>query len=720
MGRRCVLLCLLLLAACASETSGLDVERDIARYYYRNRPRDLPANAAYERKPQLDKPVQSLDERVIEFSAGSGGATIASSDIPWQIPRRCLAQYRQAMGGIHRAPVLPQRAWLEAGNCRDVNGQPLPAKTSFVGIGISGGGNKSAVYATEVMFELQRYGLLEDVDVVSSVSGGSFPAVLYALSCSSDAECASLKTPEGFTRPRWLSGPTGAPNDAAFRDSYIDIRDRIHSNYFWPFFGRRFLPHHLYLNAVTKHGSSDDMMDVVSSRFLRDFDIEKQLTFAHLNPSRPNLILNATNSSRDRRDFEEQSDIPDIYKRRLTDDAFLHFSFTQQYFWRLLSDLDAYPLAEGVVASAAFPLIIDRPTLRHFRVDDLAGRLPEPDSPREYPRYVALYDGGVHDNFGLTEIQWELECLFNRPMVGFRILPSSSAQMRSGLVQQRFGASRYTPGLYRRNCQRELLKDAPKPDSVLVMSINSSLLRSMGVDSHHAKPRSWDSYVLPVRISGTAESVDMIMMAAGELRKDIIRRLIRDIGEEEKADGTPRRSFYVDFDIEALKFGSFACDADVPELVLLSSGMTWRSRCEAFKTVMQWEQQRNLLLPRASASFCAGDRVQCQPFHDRFGETPPERRGAPTILDEENDAWLVSNEHIFAKVADVPTDFQLEDRYAWLLRYAARWIVARRVAEICMEAPDVFDAIGKRRQVCEAALPNRPVRDDVGETDFAR
>ena len=51
----------------------------------------------------------------------------------------------------------------------------------FVGLAISGGGLRSANFGAACMFQLERIGLLQKVDYISSVSGGSLPAALYCL-----------------------------------------------------------------------------------------------------------------------------------------------------------------------------------------------------------------------------------------------------------------------------------------------------------------------------------------------------------------------------------------------------------------------------------------------------------------------------------------------------------------------------------------------------------
>ncbi len=64
--------------------------------------------------------------------------------------------------------------------------QPYAGDGWFVGLAISGGGLRSANFSAAVMFELQRLGLLEKVDAISAVSGGSLTAAYYCL-CDDNA-----------------------------------------------------------------------------------------------------------------------------------------------------------------------------------------------------------------------------------------------------------------------------------------------------------------------------------------------------------------------------------------------------------------------------------------------------------------------------------------------------------------------------------------------------
>src|SRR4051812_48605796 len=59
---------------------------------------------------------------------------------------------------------------------------PVPdADGYFVGLAISGGGSRSAVVAPAGMFELQRLEILQKVDYISAVSGGSLVGAYYCL-----------------------------------------------------------------------------------------------------------------------------------------------------------------------------------------------------------------------------------------------------------------------------------------------------------------------------------------------------------------------------------------------------------------------------------------------------------------------------------------------------------------------------------------------------------
>ncbi len=646
------------LAGCAGRPDGMHVAADKANYAYQN---------------------DALTVENRQFQPGAAGDSIASSDIPWRIPPQCRVAYRAWRAGQHSA-VGRQGDWLALGRCA------APAKSTFVAAAITGGGNKSAVYAAEVLFELERYGLTQNIDVVSSVSGGSFTAALYALSCD-PADKAPCTSPPDWVRPRW---------------EYKDISARLEANYLWSFMGRRLLPWSLAENGYTHRDSADSLAETIGSRLLRE--PERRLRFADLNPQRPNLILNATNTTRDRAALDQDASIPENARRPLSDDDALHFSFTQQYFWRMLSRLDTYPLRDAITASAAFPLLIDRPSLRVFREEDL--RALAGDGEMRPPSYVSLYDGGVHDNFGVTELRWFMECQFGR---------NARRTVWTEIIRQRECGDR----------------QPVKPRATLILGINSSLLRTSGVSPLDPKPRSWDSYLALVRLSGTSDSVDLIMAASGELRKMELRSLVEEISRAEAGRVTPENPFiapgrhqYVDIDLEAALYmscpGRIAGDgseagpsARSKEIILnTANGSTERRRCDALKGVLHDNITRQIDLPTVAPGFCStpdcpeldavvGDRT--------LGEPEPKRR-VPLFFDgaNANGPRLISNQLLFGAIRDVPTSFELSAQYVRLLRYVARWAVAHRVWELCHDHPDLVETLpGGIDRVCVKPLPAR-------------
>jgi hypothetical protein len=119
------------------------------------------------------------------------------------------------------------------------------------------------------------------------------------------------------------------------------------------------------------------MAETISSN-LYDKSIldNNQFRFRDLNPNRPNIAINATNVTAGQiREFS--------------------FTFTPEQFQKLHSNLDRYPVANAVMASASFPGAFNYVTLRDFRAQ----------------QYVHLLDGGAYDNLGLNAIKTAMEAL---------------------------------------------------------------------------------------------------------------------------------------------------------------------------------------------------------------------------------------------------------------------------------------------------------------------
>ncbi len=245
-------------------------------------------------------------------------------------------------------------------------------ENAFIILTFSGGGTRAAALAYGVLEHLRqaridggRKTLLDEVDVISSVSGGSFAAAYYGLFGE-----------EAFFRD--------------FREAVLnrkiecDLVLRVLAPWNWPrllspWFGRSDLATEYY-----------------------DRHIFAGRTFADMPRKRPFIILNATDISLD-----------------------AQFSFTQDDFDRLCSDLSGVHVARAVTASSAFPVAFTPLTLVNYPKPTCDGyQVPEwvseglkdfEDAPSRYERaktwlsyrdatqrpYVHLNDGGLADNIGL-------------------------------------------------------------------------------------------------------------------------------------------------------------------------------------------------------------------------------------------------------------------------------------------------------------------------------
>lgn len=90
-----------------------------------------------------------------------------STAIRWRVTLECMAL--QSLNGISNRKALSEQ-------CRNEKAH------DFVALALSGGATKAAFFSGEAMSYPQALGLLQQADVISSVSGGSFAGALYALS----------------------------------------------------------------------------------------------------------------------------------------------------------------------------------------------------------------------------------------------------------------------------------------------------------------------------------------------------------------------------------------------------------------------------------------------------------------------------------------------------------------------------------------------------------
>ena len=277
----------------------------------------------------------SLRPQLTGVQSGADKASLVK--VPWNISADCRAR------NLNLLSISPSLA-----ECRDRN---------FVALTLSGGGSRAAIFSAAAMFELQRYGLLQHVDLVSCVSGGCLTAAYYALSCDDvDNPATCPQTTNGAKRYAW--------NEAAL---YPLLERRL----LWRWFGNWFWPDNFLKFWFTHYDRSDIMAETLSNN-LYDHSIlnNNQFRFRDLSPARPNLAINATDATAGTQ-------------------ARFNFVFTPEKFRSLRSDLDRYPIANAVMASASFPGAFNYVTLRDFH----------------HQRYVHLLDGGAYDNLGLNAVR---------------------------------------------------------------------------------------------------------------------------------------------------------------------------------------------------------------------------------------------------------------------------------------------------------------------------
>lgn len=251
---------------------------------------------------------------------------------------------------------------------------PRSNKVTLV-LAFSGGGTRAAALAYGVLQELrdttvvldgQSRRLLDEVDVISSVSGGSFTAAyfgLYGDGVFKDFERKFLR-----------------------RDVATELVAGLVSPLFW----------------FSRQGRSDLAADLYEQSLFQG------ATFADMQRrDGPLIIINATDLS-----------------------SGVRFSFLQDYFDLLCSDLSSFPVARAVTASSAVPMLFSPVVLaNHAGCDSNAKRALQVARQRpgnslqlkqlvsglsSYARkderkFIHLVDGGITDNLGLLAFQESID-----------------------------------------------------------------------------------------------------------------------------------------------------------------------------------------------------------------------------------------------------------------------------------------------------------------------
>lgn len=238
-------------------------------------------------------------------------------------------------------------------------------------LSFSGGGTRAAAFAYGVLQELRDTTvtvkgkparLLDQIDVISSVSGGSFTSAYYGLH--------------------------GDETFDTFEDVFLrrNIEKQLIHGLFNP------------LEWFSKSGRTE-----MAVRYYED-EIFHDATFADLaRKNGPLILINASDLG---------------YGVR--------FSFVQEYFNLLCSDISSFPVARAVTASSAVPVLFNPVVVKNYSDCKSAGVPPwlkeaiekSENNPRlalvthgldtyfkkKDREYVHLVDGGITDNLGLRAI----------------------------------------------------------------------------------------------------------------------------------------------------------------------------------------------------------------------------------------------------------------------------------------------------------------------------
>lgn len=261
-------------------------------------------------------------------------------------------------------------------------------------LAFSGGGTRAAALSYGVLQELRDtridttvapVRLLDEVDLISAVSGGSFTAAYYGL--YGDAIFENYE------------------NDFLRKSVQSALIDNLLSPSYW---------YHAMFSGINR---TDMAVDYYNRTVFHD------ATFADIPiDERPFIEINATDLS-----------------------TGAHFSFTQGYFDLLCSDLSVFPVARAVTASSGVPMAFPPVTLKNHagqcdiahsywaelankqvfenaREKELLGTLQSYADVDRRP-YVHLVDGGVSDNLGLRAVLDRNEVLDRNIAEWHRIMP---------------------------------------------------------------------------------------------------------------------------------------------------------------------------------------------------------------------------------------------------------------------------------------------------------
>jgi NTE family protein len=300
-----------------------------------------------------------------------------------------LAALCVCTGGCAQWPVTPRLEQVGAPSYRPAATRPGQSDDLLMVLAISGGGMRAAALGYGVLEELRRTEvmvngvkrrLLDEVDVISAVSGGTFPATYYAL--------RGDKTFEEF-EAQVLS-----------RNLESELAQRIILD-----------PTNWFRLASGSFGKSDLFAE------LYDETVFNHATFGDLQQANgPFVIINGTDVTTGAR-----------------------FSFIQDQFDAICGDLSRVTLGRAVATSTALPPLLTPITFENrggtcgrkapawqAAAEAAIGESETPGRALLHARalqsyqnparpYIHIFDGGLSENLGLSEVLMAFEILKVNP-----------------------------------------------------------------------------------------------------------------------------------------------------------------------------------------------------------------------------------------------------------------------------------------------------------------
>jgi hypothetical protein len=252
-----------------------------------------------------------------------------------------------------------------------------------VGIGVSGGGSRAAVYGAAGLEALWEHGIIEHVTHLSSVSGGSIAASYFATN-----------------RPACEQASSENERETCWRAFFSEFKMAMRYNYFRSMEWRQLSPRRMFSSTrrATSLGESFDKKFLHNKTF---GDLRTSDGNGDTNPGDPILLVNASSYDEARRFVFSNLCIPSVVDESgastssgsapLARPELRARTFSRPECARSVpSD---FPISLAVASSASFP-----------GIGPVSIEVPS-DCDGGTPEYWHLGDGGIFDNSGVDTLE---------------------------------------------------------------------------------------------------------------------------------------------------------------------------------------------------------------------------------------------------------------------------------------------------------------------------